>query len=1158
VVTRNRIARLNPDGTLDTSFDPNANGIVRAIALQADGKILAGGDFNGANSIGGQTRNRIARLDATTGAADSFDPNADAVIRSIALQADGKILAGGSFASIGGQTRNRIARLDATTGLADAFNPDATGFINSIVVQADGKILLGGIFSNVGGQVRNGVARLDPVSGLADSFSPSADDVVNAIALQADGKILVGGFFNSVGGQSRSRIARLDPVTGLADSFNPNANNPVNSIAVQPDGKILAGGIFNIIGGQARGFIARLDSTTGMADSFNPSADNTVFSIAVQADGKILAGGLFTTVSPSGNPASTRNSIARLETDGRLDQTLNLSILAEPIAAIAMQADGKILIGGFIFSLPGISGNMARLNTDGTVDTAFNPNVNGFVRSIAVQADGKILVGGAFTNVGGQPRNRIARLDAATGAVDVSFDPNANNDVYTIAVQPDGQILLGGIFTSIGGQTRNRIARLNAATGLADSFNPNANGEVYSIGVQADGKIVVGGNFVGANCIGGQMRDFMARLDPGTGLADSFNPNPDFAVISVVVQADGKILAGGNFTNLGGQPRNHIARLDATSGLPDSFNPNANGTVWALAVQADGKIIAGGTFTSIGGQPRNRLARVDGATGMADSFNPNPTDFLNAIALQGDGKLLAGGEFGSIGGQSRLSFARLSNDTAALRNLTVTQTTINWTQGGSSPQFTRVTFESSNDNVNYTFLGNGAASGTSWTLTGLNLPTGSNVYVRARGYYRSGWQSGSESINETVRNAFLTGPAPTPMTIQFSASNYPVSEGSQAVDINVTRSGDTTGPASVNFATSDTAGAQNCNTNTGAASSRCDYETSTRTVQFAAGETSKVVSVLIVDDSYLEGAETFTVTLSSPSGAGLGSPATATVTITDNDTANGTNPIDTASFFVRSHYLDFLNRAPDASGLAFWTNEITSCGADQQCIQAKRVNVSAAFYLSIEFQQTGYLVHRIYKVSYGSANGTSTLGGTHQLAVPIVRLNEFLPDTQQIGQGVIVGQTGWEQVLDNNKQAFCAEFVQRSRFASAFAATMTPAQFVDALFANAAVTPSAAERQAAIDEFGGAGTSANLAARGRALKRVAENGTLAQQEFNRAFVLTQYFGYLRRNPNDPQDSDYTGYDFWLSKLNQFNGNFVNADMVKAFITSSEYRQRFGP
>src|SRR5438067_2468507 len=200
----------------------------------------------------------------------------------------------------------------------------------------------------------------------------------------------------------------------------------------------------------------------------------------------------------------------------------------------------------------------------------------------------------------------------------------------------------------------------------------------------------------------------------------------------------------------------------------------------------------------------------------------------------------------------------------------------------------------------------------------------------------------------------------------------------------------------------------------------------------------------------------------------------------------------------------------------------------------------------------------MYKSAYGSANGTSTFGGTHQLLVPVERYTEFLPDTQRIGQGVIVGQAGWEAVLENNKQAFSSEYVQRSRFATAFPTTMTPTQFVDVLFANAGVTPSAAERDAVINEFASATNIGDVTARARALRRVAENATLATDEFNRAFVLMQFFGYLRRNPNEAPDADYTGYDFWLSKLNQFNGNFQNAEMVKAFINSNEYRQRFGP
>jgi subtilase family protein/fervidolysin-like protein len=261
-----------------------------------------------------------------------------------------------------------------------------------------------------------------------------------------------------------------------------------------------------------------------------------------------------------------------------------------------------------------------------------------------------------------------------------------------------------------------------------------------------------------------------------------------------------------------------------------------------------------------------------------------------------------------------------------------------------------------------------------------------------------------------------------------------------------------------------------------------------------------------------------------------------------------TNQIDATDFFVEQHYLDFLGRQSDPDGKAFWTNQIAQCGADQTCVEIRRINVSAAFFLSIEFQETGYLVYRSYKAAYGNLQGAP---------VP-VRFNEFLPDKQQIGQGMVVGVQGWEQQLENNKNAFFTAFVLRPRFISAYPTTMTPASFVNALFSNAGVTPSAAEQMAAINEFGSATTTADTAARARALRRIAENSTLAQQEFNKAFVLMQYFGYLRRHPTDTPDTDYSGYNFWLTKLNQFNGNFVNAEMVKAFLVSTEYRLRFGP
>ena len=280
----------------------------------------------------------------------------------------------------------------------------------------------------------------------------------------------------------------------------------------------------------------------------------------------------------------------------------------------------------------------------------------------------------------------------------------------------------------------------------------------------------------------------------------------------------------------------------------------------------------------------------------------------------------------------------------------------------------------------------------------------------------------------------------------------------------------------------------------------------------------------------------------------------------------GTNPpqiitIDDSDFYVQQQYVDFLNRMPDASGFTFWNNGITSCGANATCIELKRIDTSAAFFLSIEFQDTGYLVERLYKAAYGDASGTSTTGGSHQLAVPTVRFSEFIPDTKTIGQGVIVGQPGWPAALEANKVSFTNAFVQRARFTdpAAFPTSMTPAQFVAKLNSNVGNLLTAQEQNAAIGEFGGAGDTSNTAARARALRDVAENPSFSQNggaEFQRAFVLMQYFGYLRRDPNTGQDTDYSGYEFWLGKLNQFNGSYQNAEMVKAFVSATEYRARF--
>ena len=386
-------------------------------------------------------------------------------------------------------------------------------------------------------------------------------------------------------------------------------------------------------------------------------------------------------------------------------------------------------------------------------------------------------------------------------------------------------------------------------------------------------------------------------------------------------------------------------------------------------------------------------------------------------------------------------------------------------------------------------------------------------------------------------------PAPTVLSaVQFDSSDYSVTEDCTTITITVNRVGDTSTAAGVNYFTSDIT-----------ASARQDYITAAGTLEFAPGEVSRTFAVLINEDSYVEGNETFSVNLIDPTGTTLGGPATASVTIVDDPDEPATNVIDDAQAFVCQHYHDFLGRQPDAPGLQFWTNQIASCGTDQACLEARRINVSASFFLSIEFQDTGYLVERIYKTAYGDATSSSTFPSTHQLPVPVVRLNEFLSDTQKIGRDVIVGQGNWQQQLENNKQAFTAEFVTRARFTTAYPSSMTAAQFVDQFNANAGNPLSPSERDQLVTDL-----SAGTRSRAQVLRAIAEDPDLKSAEFNRAFVLMQYFGYLRRNPNDPQDSDYSGCDFWLTKLNQFDGNYINAEMVKAFITSIEYRQRFGP
>jgi Beta-propeller repeat/Domain of unknown function (DUF4214) len=286
--------------------------------------------------------------------------------------------------------------------------------------------------------------------------------------------------------------------------------------------------------------------------------------------------------------------------------------------------------------------------------------------------------------------------------------------------------------------------------------------------------------------------------------------------------------------------------------------------------------------------------------------------------------------------------------------------------------------------------------------------------------------------------------------------------------------------------------------------------------------------------------ESFVAKIDNPSsfasgGASGANGFDASASATEATTAELPNPIEDSRKFVRQQYRDFLNRAPDDAGLDFWTNEIEQCGANAACREVRRVNVSAAFFLSIEFQNTGFLVYRLYRASFAR----------------MPSLREFSPDTVVVGQGVVVNSDGWQQKLEANKAAFVEAWAQRADFRALYD-PKGDAEYVDALFANAGVEPTQTERAALVGGLAG-GTET----RATVLRKVVENQALARKESNRAFVLMQYFGYLQRSPDDPPDANLSGYDFWLGKLNEFGGDYIRAEMVKAFISSGEYRRRFG-
>ena len=454
---------------------------------------------------------------------------------------------------------------------------------------------------------------------------------------------------------------------------------------------------------------------------------------------------------------------------GDTDTAFNANVATGSVWAAAAQPDGKIVIVGDFNLVGGQTRNrVARVNADGTLDAGFNPNVNALVTCVAVQPDGRIVIGGGFSQVGGQTRGNIARLNV-DGSVEGTgtFNPGTgtSGEVDSVLVQPDGKIIISGFFTTVNGLTRNRIARLNANGTVEDTstFNPGtgAANSVLCTALQADGKILVGGFFTTFN---GAARTNLARLNAdgtleGTG---TFNTTLNSAVYSIAVQPDGKIWLGGDFTTVNGVTISRLVRLNANGSTAAPALTGSPAVVRCIALQTDGKVLIGGDFTALNGQARGRIARL-GADGGLESTTTFSTgtgavdNLVRGITLLPDGKIIVAGAYTNFAGSTtRPRITRLANDAATQSLAVPTQALVQWARGGAGPELLKTTFELSTDGgSNWSALGGGTRVAGGWELSGLTLPLSGQA--RARGRTTAGHADGSSGIVEQVQ-AFAFAP----------------------------------------------------------------------------------------------------------------------------------------------------------------------------------------------------------------------------------------------------------------------------------------------------------------------------------------------------------------------------------------------------------------
>jgi uncharacterized repeat protein (TIGR01451 family) len=798
-----------------------------------------------------------------------------------------------------------------------------------------------------------------------------------------------------------------------------------------------------------------------------------------------------------------------------------------------------------------VSGNLGgdgAVNSSGGWGGGIYTDISLTLTSSTITANRTGTGGGA---TGGNGGGNGGGIHKASGTANIGNTIVGGNTVASGGVSPD----LGGTYNSQG---YNLIQNTSGAT-INEPQNPGTNitGVSPQLAALADN--------------GGPTRTHRPRPDsPAIDKGNAFGLTADQRGLTRPVDLNDASFAnasGGDGSDIGAVEVNYA--ISATAGTPQSAFPDTNfATPLQATLTESGLPVAGITVTF--------SAPASGASGTFPSGNTAVTDANGRASVV----FKANATPGSYSVTANITPALVPAATFSLTNLApgrIQFGSASYQQGESGGtaviNVTRTGGSDGAASVNFSATA-GTATGGASCVPGVDFVNVSGTLNWADGdasektFSVTVCEDSSNEPDETVNLALsgLAGQAtfgaqttstltitdndPRGGVVDFSAALYAVAERGGQRSVTVVRTGDTTRAASVDYATDDGSIPSvfvPCSATTGAALARCDYTHAAGTLQFAAGETSKTFVVPVNDDSFVEGQETTRLVLSNPGGgAALGAGASATLQIDDDAAESAGNPIDDDRNFVRQQYHDFLNREPDTTGWDFWTNGITSCGADAGCREVKRIDTSAAFFLSIEFQQTGYFVYLTRKASYGDIPGTP---------IP-VRVREFLSDTQTIGRGVVVGQGAWEQQLEANRQAYLLAFVQSQVFRARYPDSTSAAVFVNSLDANAGGVLTQGEKDDLTRELSPNPSDASL--RASVLRKVASNQTLSQRETNRAFVLMQYFGYLRRDPDAAPDTNFDGYNFWLAKLNQFGGDYRRAEMVKAFLSSAEYRNRFGP